>query len=80
MWDETFWLNDEEIILEPISKDRVDYIRSCIENTDSVYYYDEDIMEIIEEEAGAFFAGQKTAKQVADIIQSRAQIYVNESR
>ena len=80
VWDETFWLNDEEIILEPISKDRVDYIRSCIENTDSVYYYDEDIMEIIEEEAGAFFAGQKTAKQVADIIQSRAQIYVNESR
>lgn len=37
------------------------------------------IMDIIREEAGAFFAGDKDAGTVADIIQSRVQLYLNEN-
>lgn len=35
-------------------------------------------MDIIAEEVSAFFAGDKTAKEAADIIQSRIMIYINE--
>ena len=36
------------------------------------------IQNIIKEEAGEYFKGQKTAKEAADVIQSRLTIYVNE--
>ena len=35
---------------------------------------------MITEEAEAFFKGQKTAKEVADIIQSRISMYVKENK
>jgi hypothetical protein len=35
---------------------------------------------IVDEETAAFFAGQKTAREVAEIIESRVQVYVNEVR
>jgi hypothetical protein len=31
------------------------------------------------EEAGAYFAGQKSTDEVSDIIQSRIQVYLNEN-
>jgi len=41
---------------------------------------DDEIMEIIIQEAEDFFAGHKTAVEVAEIIQNRINIYVNENR
>ena len=40
----------------------------------------DEITNIITEEADAFFKGQKSAADVANIIQSRVQVYVNENR
>ena len=39
----------------------------------------EEIYSIISEEAAPYFAGQKSAEEVAKIIQSRIQIYVSEN-
>ena len=44
------------------------------------YKTDEALFDIIQEEAAAYFTGQKSAQDVASIIQSRAQLYVNENR
>lgn len=41
---------------------------------------DSEVIDIITEEAGAYLAGQKSAEQVAEIIQNRVQNYVNENR
>ena len=38
------------------------------------------IQDIILEEAGAYFSGDKTAQEVAGIIQSRVQLYLDENR
>ena len=38
-----------------------------------------DVLNIISEEAAAFFAGQKSAAEVSDIIQSRVQVYLKEN-
>ena len=45
-----------------------------------VYHYDESLINIIKEEIAPFFKGQKSAKDVAAIINSRAQIYVSENK
>ena len=41
---------------------------------------DSKISGIIDEEAGAFFAGQKNAEETADIIQSRVKVYISETK
>ncbi len=40
----------------------------------------DEITNIITEEAEAFFKGQKSVADVAGVIQSRVQVYVNENR
>lgn len=78
--DYTTWIGDTEIILQPMTQEEVDKIFNFVASIDQIYYYNESIMNIINEDAAAFFEGQKSAKEVADIIQSRIQIYVNENR
>jgi len=58
----------------------VDAITALINSATTVSDYDEQMYNIISEEAGAYFDGSKEAKDVADIIQSRIQIYISESR
>ena len=38
------------------------------------------IMDIVTEQAAAYFSGQKSAEEVAKLIQSKANIYINEQR
>jgi ABC-type glycerol-3-phosphate transport system substrate-binding protein len=51
-----------------------------IESVSEPQRYDATLSEIILEEAGAFFAGQKTAEEAAGIIQNRASTYISENR
>lgn len=79
--EKTTWGYDNFSVRIYAAKDyEVETIRKLIENTDTMYQYDEKIMEIITEEADAYFEGQKSAKETADIIQNRIQVYVNENR
>lgn len=52
--------------------------RAIIENTHRSYGNDSGIMEIIMEEAGAYFEKGKDAAEVASVIQNRVSIYVSE--
>lgn len=79
-YDETYYINGEEIVLPQMTKEQADKIVSFIESIHRSGYYNEAINNIINEEAGAYFAGQKSAKDVASVIQSRVQVYVNENR
>ena len=42
--------------------------------------YDEQLMNIITEDAEYYFNGEKSAQEIAGIIQSRAQLYIDENR
>ena len=79
-YDDTWNINGEEVILEPFTQEEVDAICEFIYTVNRTAYYNEDIRNIIVEEAEAFFSGQKSAQDVADVIQSRAQVFVNENR
>lgn len=79
-YDYTYWGSGEEIILDPFTQEEVDDICNFIYSIEKGVYNNPYITNIVKEEAGAFFKGQKSAKDVVQIIQSRAQIYVDENR
>lgn len=72
--------NDFEIDIYAAKQEDIDELMELIESVNTSVQYDLSMYDIILEEAQPFFSGQKPAKEVADIIQSRVQIYVNENR
>lgn len=52
--------------------------RALVYGAENVRTNDSPVIGIISEEAAAFFAGDKTAEETADIIQSRVEIYLGE--
>lgn len=78
--DYYFWIGEEELILELPTKEECQYVIDFLKNIDYRQKDVSDITAIIEEDTAAYFAGEKTAQQVADTIQSRVKIFVNEKR
>ncbi|WP_026524266.1 ABC transporter substrate-binding protein [Butyrivibrio sp. MB2005] len=74
-----YGIGDIEIKIDELSKEEAEGLASFIKSVDKVDQSNDKISEIIEEEVGAFFEGQKTAEEVADIIQSRVSIYLSEN-
>lgn len=79
-YEDTFYINDENIVMPNMTQEQVDEFVAFVEGIDKCSYYNQDVQKIIEEEAAAYFSGQKSAQDVAGIIQSRVQIFVNENR
>ena len=73
-------LNGKDIKLPVTSKEDVEAVRKILKSLDMKASVDSKISEIINDEAGAFFAGQKGAKETADIIQSRVKVYISETK
>ena len=77
---ETFYIDNKEIQAKPMPEAEAKMIYDYILSIDNIVdTYDSKISEIIDEESGAFFSGQKSAEEVADIIQSRVTTYINEN-
>lgn len=55
-------------------------LRDAIAAATKLIDLDQSIIDIVTEQAAPFFAGQKTAEETAKLIQSKANIYVNEQR
>lgn len=73
------WEDFEVSVYAATEEDVADYTK-LLEGATSLVCYEMDIMNIVEEEVAPYFNGQKTAKEVAGIIQGRVNIYVNENR
>lgn len=78
--DYTWWINDESVVLDPLTAQQLEEVKSFVSSVTKRAYYNQDVQNIIDEEMEAFYQGQKSAKDVAGVIQSRAQIFVNENR
>ncbi len=70
--------SDMVISLKPVSKEEAGQFRKLIASIDHQSIGDEMIFDIIREEAGAYFNGEKSAKETADKIQSRVSTYLQE--
>ncbi len=77
-YDDTYYINGQEIVITPMSQAEVDSYISFMEGLSQPFSYNTEIFNIIQEEAAPYFAGQKSVDDVASIIQSKIKIYVNE--
>ncbi len=69
-----------EVQIVPASNEDVRMYRKLIDNTKKVGECNDFILEIILEEAEAYFNEDKNADQTIEIIQNRVETYVNENR
>ncbi len=72
-------IGGEDIQLPRITQEEVDQVKEFLSSLTTSVYNDSAVNNIIYEEAEAFFEGQKSAEEVAGVIQSRVQIYINEN-
>ena len=72
--------NDEMIEIYAVTEEQKNAFMELLHSTTKVNSYDENIMTIITEETGSYFAGQKTVDEVAKVIQNRASLYIAEQR
>lgn len=75
-----YYMNGVDVEIKPMTQEEVENLKQMLYTFNQVYTYDQELMNIISEESAAFLSGQKNARDVASIIQSRVQIYVNENR
>ena len=59
---------------------QAEMLREVIASATKMMDYDTSIINIVKEEAAAYFAGQKSAEEVTKLIQSKANIYINEQK
>ena len=77
-----FWAEgmDEPTEFYALTQEQADKVMSLINATDKLYMENTAVLNIIFEQVDAFLSGQKTAEEVARLVQGKMMIYVNEQR
>lgn len=73
-------MNGWEYNYRPATQEEIDILLAMIEVAEPVSMGNQDILKIIQEEAAAFYKGDKSAAEVAALIQSRVSMYVSENK
>lgn len=82
--DEEFPSGDSELYPDPyeelygMTQERADACLAAVNSADTLYYLDEEIYKIIQEEVMAYFEDLKSVEDVAALIQDRVQTLVSE--
>ncbi len=66
--------------MEPATEEHISQFKDLLERADTLPDGNEYIFTIISEEIDGYFAGQKTAAEVAEIIDNRVQVYLSENQ
>lgn len=75
------WLNDgTEIPFHLPTQAEMDQFMALYNAITTIYRYDTNIYEIVNEVAGSYFAGDRSLEDAASLIQNRVKIYVGESK
>lgn len=72
--------NGEAISFYAITREEADQFNAMINSVTKLFSYDMTVIDRINEDVQAFFAGEKDVNQTAETIQSRMNIYLNEQR
>ena len=77
---DSLFLGGKEIEIPNTTQADIDKVLKILESVDSSSVVDENITKIVTEETGAFFEGQKSALETAQIIQNRVKVYIAETK
>ncbi len=72
-------VDDITVEVKALSETEAEQLSRLVKTATTTYSPDNDIYNIIEEEAGAYYEDQKSVEEVASIIQSRVSIYLSEN-
>lgn len=72
------YLDDCEIVAGPLSDENEKMYRDLVNTTTKVKGNDDTVLQIVCEEAAAYFKGKKDLDETAEIIQDRVTTYLNE--
>lgn len=79
-YDRTYYVGDKEIKIDPLTEDEKnflrDYILNCTET--GIGYASDEVGNIFNEETQAFFKGERTAEETAELLQNRISIILSE--
>lgn len=78
--NQTCYINNEAVTLEPLTEEQMDELVALICSISRRNYDNPEIIRIVTEESEAFFAGDKTAPEIAGVIQNRVRLYLDENR
>ena len=70
--------DDFMVELYSMKQEEYDAFMELYESCTNVYSYNDSVMSIIADEAAAYFEGQKTVEETANLIQNRISLYVAE--
>lgn len=73
------WIDDTTTLtMEPLTQEDYDKFMELYQSCNTFSSYNQEILDIINEETAAFFDGQKTAEETARLIQNRVSLFVAE--
>ena len=72
---------DEPMIeLYAVTQEQYDAVMALIDSTTTFVDYDQNVLDIISDEAAGYFAGSKTVEEASKLIQSRVSLYIQEQK
>ena len=72
---------DEPMIeLYAVTQEQYDAVMAVIDSTTSFVDYDQNVLNIISDEAAGYLAGSKTVEEASKLIQSRVSLYIQEQK
>ena len=77
--ESTGYIGDTSYTIGELTQEQADDFRNYVNGASISGSYNTDIMEIITEDSAAYFAGDKSADEVAKLIQNRVATYLGET-
>ena len=63
-----------------MTQEQADKLWEAVITCDKLMTYDTEIFDIVTAQAEAYYAGDKSAEEVARLVQSKMNLYINERR
>ena len=79
-YDLTLYQDGESVVVPPLDQRQLENLITYMESVTAIPFEDTYVLNIINEELGSYFSGQKNVEDVAAVIQSRVQLYVRENQ
>lgn len=80
VYENTIMVGGNEVKIGKVTDEECEKVLTFLKSLTQVMRYDTEIYNIITEESGAYFAGQKSVDETAKIIQNRIQTYISENQ
>lgn len=78
-YEDTYYINDKEVKIPNLTQEERDFLEEYILGAEAqLVQFNNDVTNIITEETDAYFEGERSAQETAELIQNRVSILISE--